>query len=761
MQADISFEGGSLLMTVEFEFKSPRFRITSRFSHAVSVLALAACWTGTARADEAAEVATTADADVDPASTIVVTGTSSIDAARKQLEAIPGGGSIVDQTEVEKGRVLTNQDVLAFQPGVFAQSAGGADGLKISIRGSAVNRGTNFFRTGILFQFDGLPVTGPGGTPYELFEPLGLKYTEVLRGANGFDQGSSYLGGAINYVTKTGRDDARLLEARAEGGSYGYQKGQLASGGQFGNIDYYVSATYSHREGYQQQSEGRSFGVLGNIGIQLTPDIETRFYIRYRETKNDTPGSLTRDEISNDPRTAEPANVARDAKRIQPGSWWIANKTTFTLADDSNLSVGFVYHDYPIDIRTQNIAKWGYTTLSGVVDYTRTDTLFGRDSVTRIGLLTSDNIEAWQKTFNRYTIDPATGSPHVSRTVAGTLLRTAHYDGADRNLHINNTSEPLRGLKLTLGGALLNIYRATHVVYPATYETAVGSGVFLPTEPYSRNSWDYTVRTGLQYAVTPDIQFYGNVSRSVEPANDWSHLSTAAGTFISGPAITQPVRGLALKDQTAWTGEIGARGTSPIFGNWEISAYRAWVKNELLSVVIQQTPTLITAESNASPTIHQGIEAGFETTLWRAAHDPGTNIATRHAYTYSDFHFRDDAQWDENTLPSLPPHFYQGEVSFNHSSGFYVSGDVQASSAYYVDYANSFKTRSYVIFGGTLGYAPKDTDWSAFLDFRNIGDKGYVAAVSPVYNAAGLDGRRSNPGDGFSIIGGISVKLGR
>ena len=53
-------------------------------------------------------------------------------------------------------------------------------------------------------NFDGLPLTGAGGTPYELFEPLGLEYTEVLRGGNAFDYGSVALGGAINYVTKSG-----------------------------------------------------------------------------------------------------------------------------------------------------------------------------------------------------------------------------------------------------------------------------------------------------------------------------------------------------------------------------------------------------------------------------------------------------------------------------------------------------------------------------------------------------------------------------
>lgn len=717
---------------------------------AISALAASAAFFATVPAQAAAAAAAPADpppveyAEATPS--IVVTGLRTVSDARRKIDDVAGGASLVDSSLVEKGRVFTNQDVLAFQPGVYAQAAAGGDGLKISIRGSAINRGVNFFRTGILFQFDGLPVTGPGGTPYELFEPLGLRYTDILRGANGFDRGSSYLGGAINYVTKTGAD-ADLFQLRYEGGSYGYHKGQVSSGGRFGDVDYYVSVTKSRRDGYQEQSAGRSWGIVANVGIQITPDIETRFFARYRETRNQTPGALTRAEVDDNPRAADPLNVARNAVRIQPGSTWLANKTTFTLEDNSELSLGIVYHDYPIDIRTQNRAIWGYTDLSGVLDYQRTDTLFGRESVTRAGILSVDHIKGYQKTYNRYTIDPGTGNPHVSKLPAGTLLRTATYDGADRNFYVSNTSEPVEGLKVQLGAALLNIIRATEVVYPVT------------NEPYHRNSWDYTTRFGLQYHATPDIQLYGNVSRSVEPANDWSHLSSPP-SFTSGPAITQPRRGLPLKDQTAWTVEAGARGTTPILGQWNVSVYRAWVKNELLSVIVDEVLRL-TAESNASPTIHQGFEAGFQTTLWSAQDDPSHRLTTRHSYTYSDFKFRDDKEFGNNQLPSLPRHFYQASLDYEHPSGFYLSGDIQVSSKIPVDYASSFYTRSYAIFGATAGFEPEGSPWNVFVDFRNIGDKGYAAAVAPIFNANGLDTRRISPGDGFAVTGGVTIKFGK
>lgn len=60
-------------------------------------------------------------------------------AATQRLREIPGASNMVDMQRVGQGRVASNQDVLAYQPGVFAQSAGN-DGIKLSIRGSGLNR---------------------------------------------------------------------------------------------------------------------------------------------------------------------------------------------------------------------------------------------------------------------------------------------------------------------------------------------------------------------------------------------------------------------------------------------------------------------------------------------------------------------------------------------------------------------------------------------------------------------------------------------
>jgi iron complex outermembrane receptor protein len=691
-----------------------------------------------AKADEA-QASTADSAATGLLASVVVKGTAlkSVDRARQRLDEIPGGTSVISAEEVEKGRVFTSEDVLAYQPGVYAQAAGGTDGIKISIRGSAINRGTNFFRSGTLFLFDGLPVTGPGGTPYELFEPLGLSHTEVLRGANAFELGALMLGGAINYNTRTGAE-AAPFEVRVEGGSYGYRKVALSTGRVAGAWDYYAAATYSERTGYQTLSGGESRGVIANVGYKFSPDVKTRFYLRYRETDNQQPGALTVAQIEADPRQANPVAVAQDAHRHQPGSTWIANKTTWNIDADSKLEAGLVWHNYPIDQQLGvNVGRWGITDYSVSLQYQRTDLPWGRRSETRVGLLSTSHLNGWLDTSVRIPAGATAALP------VGTLIRRARYDGADNVLHAGNDLELASSFWLTTGLSAINTKRYTEVTFPAT------------GEPYNRSTNALAPRAGLRYSFDNQVQVYGNVSRSIEPPNSWAFLTTPPA-FTSGPATGLASRGLDLKDQKANTLELGTRGKA-FNSNWSLSVYRSLVRNELLSVEVipaSATVAAVTAESNASPTVHRGVEAGLESALWQGS---SGKLSARQSFTLSDFYFRNDARFGQNTLPGIPRRNYQGELQFEHASGFYVSVSAQASSAIDIDYANSIRTHGYGIYGASLGYDHPSRGWKVFLDLRNLANKHYVSSVSPGYNDAGTDQRRSAPGDGFGAYAGLTV----
>jgi len=83
---------------------------------------------------------------------------SQLEAADERLRHVPGATNLVDMQQVAQGRLASNQDVLAYQPGVFAQSAGN-EGIKLSIRGSGINRAPGAHGSGVYTMFDGLPLT--------------------------------------------------------------------------------------------------------------------------------------------------------------------------------------------------------------------------------------------------------------------------------------------------------------------------------------------------------------------------------------------------------------------------------------------------------------------------------------------------------------------------------------------------------------------------------------------------------------------------
>ncbi|WP_026145107.1 TonB-dependent receptor family protein [Pseudomonas asplenii] len=668
---------------------------------------------------------------------------SEIDEAREQLQQVPGASNLIDLSKVENGRVASNQDVLAYQPGVYAQSAGN-DGTKVSIRGSGINRAPGAHGSGVYTMFDGLPLTGPGGTPYELFEPLWLSRAEVLRGANGFDKGSLALGGAIDYITHTGRD-AAPLQVRYETGSYGYRKRQISSGQVLGDLDYYVSLTDSDYDGYQDHTRGSSKGIAANVGYRFSPELETRLYLRYRETDNELAGRVTQDQIKHHPRSANPSYVSRDDSRPQPGSTWLGSKTTMYLDDDSKLEIGLVYHDYPMDLREGPYRlKVAYTDVSGTLNYIRRDTLFGLESKTTVGWRSTRHLpNSGASESVRIPTGPTAGYP------VGTKTRDFSYQGSDNVWHASNDLELMPDLWLTTGLAMIYTRRESDVSYPAS-----GGKV-------SQHDWDYAPRVGLRYEFSPQLQVYGNLSRSVEPPHPWSLIWSSGTRFglADGASNGRQSTPIKLQNQTATTLELGSRGESWL-GKWDLAWYYSAVRHELLTVEMQaatQSQTAITGEVNASPTVHQGIEAGLDSLLWER---PALGkVSLRQAYTFSDFHYRNDRAFGDNRLPGIPQHYYQAEIRYDHPTGIHVGLNTQVASRMAVDYANSRHASSYALFGATLGYASPKQDWQTWLDLRNLTHQHYAALVVPGYDDKGTDAARSVPGEGMGVYAGVSYSF--
>lgn len=669
--------------------------------------------------------------------TVVLQATahSVLETSQDVLHQVAGATNLIHATQIEQGSLKSSADVFAIQPGIYAQSPGN-EGTKISIRGSGINRAPGAHASGIYVLLDDIPFTGPGGTPYELLEPWWLQGAEVYRGANGFERGALALGGAINYLSKTGKE-AERLQLRYELGSHGYQKYAVSSGQQIGDLDYYLSLNASTYDGYQKHSAGDSQGVTANVGYQIKPNLETRFYLRYRETEHQTPGRLTKQQIQTDPTAANPYNLFYDTKRIQPGSTWLTNKTTYNLQSGGVIQAALAYHDYPMDLQESPYrTDVKYSDISASLSYLQQYQLFGLNSVLKAALRSTTH-----RPNSGVTESLRFDTPDYA---AGTISRKYTYRGSDNVLQLSNDLEIQPNIWLTTGLAGIYYKRASEVYYPIT------------NEGLNETDWDIAPRLGLRYALQPNTQIYANLSKSVEPAHPWSMIWSTNKYFDqnSGPASGRMRAPIHLDAQTAHSFEIGGRGENQL-GHWDLSYYYSKLKNELLSVEISPMPNPIIAESNASDTVHEGIELGLNTALLTVP--KWGDLSLIQSYNYSDFHYKNDVVFKDNQLAGLPKHYYQAQLRMDFYQGLYSSLRAEYASKIATDYANSIYSAAYTIWGMSIGYQAPNNKWHTWVDFNNMTDQHYAATVTPAYNDHGQDLARYTPGEGFSTYAGISM----
>lgn len=664
---------------------------------------------------------------------------------QKELAQVSGGTNFIGEQQLEQQRLATTADVFRLQPGIYAQSAGN-EGAKVSIRGSGINRTSGAHASGTHVLIDDIPFTGPGGTAYELLEPWWIDHVGVYRGANGFKQGGLALGGTINYKSKTGADQDGS-ELKYEMGSHGYQKYQFSTDRKLDQMDYYLALTGTQFDGIQDHAEGDGKGLAFNLGYQISPDIETRFYARYRESKHLTPGRITQEQLKNNPEAANSFNLAVDAKRIQPGSTWLANTTTWNLQDDAKLTGSLAYHHYPLDLRESSYrTNVDYEDITARFQYEKPYQFLGLEHQGRIALRSTTHRpdSGVTETIRRDTTIDGTLYP------ADTVTRRYTYRGSDNVLQFDQETTLNDQFKLDLGLAAVYTHRESEVTYPEA------------SPEVSRYEWNFAPRLGLTYQPNESVQWFANLSRSIEPAHPWAMAWSSPYYFDSGVASGRVRAPIYLDTQTANSFELGGRGQSG-FGDWALSYYYSKVKNELLTSEMikdygNNSPESerISVEANATPTIHQGVELSLDTPLHESRYG---ELRLQQAYTLSDFQYKNDPLFGKNQLPGIPKHLYQAQLSYALNNGLYIGLNTEYASKMAHDYANSRFSDDYQIWGIDLGYAPEHQSWKTWINFKNITDEKYAAVVIPGLNDQGADVARSSPGEGFSTYAGVSFKF--
>lgn len=662
----------------------------------------------------------------------------SIENAKDNVKTIPGGASILDLNQVREGRQSTWSDSLGLAPGVFIQDRFGSEEARISIRGSALNR--TFHSYGLKVMQDGVPINyADGFFDMQTVDPNASRYVEVLRGPNATTYGATTLGGAINFVAPTGYTSAGSL-GRAEWGSFGYNKvfgstaGVAKPDAISGNVwDYYVAGSQTKQDGFRDHAEMENQKILGNFGVKVSKNIESRFYVAAVRSRTQLPGYLTKAELENDPSMANSSTTnggvvypfrVDSNRRRDVDAQRVANKTT--VRDGGTI--------YEFSVYAMNYSLWH--PIDAIIEQ-NAESVGGHLKATR--QLGSHQLSVAYLPSVGST--KGTSKPNANNQGYATGTATSIYDQQSKNDSFF-LEDKYKSSERTTWTAALQYDRANRkVVDVGTSAAAIA------------NNYDYTYsqwspRVGVTHDLTPSKQVFASLSRNFE--------APMFGT--AGNATT------AFKPQTGTTFEVGTRGEEE-YGEhqygWDATYYRANLRNEFLTSCSNASCTTSTT-TNVPKTLHQGLELGL-------SHLYNKKIDTRFALLYSDFSFVDNASVGNNALPGLPPVIVRGEVLYrfgaqiNGKPSTYVGPKFEwVPNKAPMDYANTVYNDSYALLGFKAGQAI-DKKWSWFLDARNFTDKKYAATtnISANYTAPATagDGRRYYPGDGRSVYIGVEAKF--
>jgi iron complex outermembrane receptor protein len=637
--------------------------------------------------------------------------------SRADLEKTPGGVEVIDSERFLTGRASTVADTFALSAGVFAQPRFGSDEARLSIRGSGLQR--TFHGRGLRVLQDGVPLNlADGGFDFQALDPLSASYINVWRGANALAYGSSTLGGAIDYISRTGLTDPGF-SARLEAGSFSYLRSRIAGGFSEGSADLYFSLSQASQEGFREHARQSGQRLFTNFGWQIADNIETRVYLTSVVTDSELPGNLTKAELELDPRQAASGNITLDQKRDFE-LFRVASKTTVTNGNSSLDFIGaWTYKDLDHPI-FQVVDQKSNDGLLGVT-FTNTDELFGREQRLRAGVL-----------FLRGETDAANYVNVGGRR--GNLVQKNDQTATNLEAFVESQLELGAGFTGILGAAASRNERETRRVFGPTPSNS----------SYDRTYDDFSPKIGLRWDANEEksVQVYANVSGSYEPPS-----FSESGTAV-----------VANRAQEATTYEIGTRGTHG-FARWDASIYHAEIDDELLTIQIPPGNGA-TGTINANSTIHQGVELAGEIDLLGCAWDenPAHRLVFRGAWTYGNYRFADDPVYGDNHIAGLPEHLIRGELMWENEDGWYAGPTFEwVPSEAFIDHANTFSADRYALLGFKLGRRVEEgISW--FIEGKNLTDERYAATTGVIENAGRTDKAQFLPGDGRGVFTGIEVK---
>ncbi len=667
------------------------------------------------------------DADESSLNEVRVTGFN----GNRSNKETAGSIALVTAAQINRGNALTFQTALNAIPGVRMDQSTLSE-ARISIRGNGVR--STFGIRSLKIYLNEIPVTEADGTTrIEALDVNSIGRAEVIKGPASSIYGAG-TGGVINFQLQRSPYQEESIEAAAQFGSFGMHRLATTYRSAGDKVNSYVSYGWQEYDGYRQHSKDMRRFLSGNF--QLFPDSNRIITVVLNRTTQHSqiPGSLTAEQVAQDPEQANAGNLDKKAARYQ--TWTrvgIGQQYRFNEHLNNSSSVFTYFYDLNHPLPYAYLRNY-YQSYGG-------RTKFVYDP--------------------KFTVLP-------TQFVVGAEFNQGLTKG---NQYVNNQGKE--------GALSANIdYRNT--LYSVFYqsETHLGAKTIF-TFGLSYNGLKYDISNYLVPQQSGIKNFKPQASPRVALSHNFSdalsiHASVSTGFSPPSGSEVKTVDGSIntnLQAEDAINYELNVKGN--LFNSllaYDLALFKMDMKGELIGQSVQQG---ITVYNNAGKTSHNGVELALSWQALRESDNSTVSVLRPFlAVTYSDFNFKDykildasnqvTATYDGNALTGIAPWVVSAGLDLELRQGFYGYFNYYFNDKMPVNDRNTDYNPSYSVSNFKLGYRSRilrALEVNVYGGLDNIFNTAYSSIVS--LNAVGFGNARPayfNPSPRRNGYGGLSVK---
>lgn len=594
---------------------------------------------------------------------------------------------------------------------------------RINIRGSTLR--SPFGVRNVKVYYNDIPFTDPGGNTYlQILGFYNYNSVEIIRGPSGSMYGSG-MGGVIMI------NSLKINRKQNFSFTYGsYNTKSILAEANFSNDIKSLSIQYNRQssDGYRAHTAMHRDVISLNATLKNTDKVKLTGTFLYGNLYYQTPGALTLNEYTANPRSARPKAgsfpSAEEAKAAFTLNYILSG---FTLTQKINPEIKNQLTVYGAFAQNRNPNFRNYSRTSEPHFGARTNFNFTK-SINHIVLQINAGGEYQHSFYSQRVFANNQGVAGILQT-DDEVFNTQALAYLQAQLQIDN------GLSFTAGSSIN--------IFSVDFNRFSGAGIHFNRK--FKNEW--APRFTVSKIFKKNYVLYATVSKGFSPP---SVAELLPSTDVFNETLLAE-RGLNY--------ELGGRAS---LLNRRLFIDITFFKTNLTNSIVQKRDsTGADYFENTGGSNEKGIELFISFHLLKKPTGIFRDITLSASSNFYDFRFSDyrplDKDYSGNKLPGVSPIRLTSSLHLETNNGFSAEIDALQNGKIVLNDANTVAAKSYLLFGMKLIQKIKITDTSLqiFVGAQNIFNETY--SLGNDINAAG--GRYFNTAPGRSFYGGVTFSF--